>query len=358
VSDHDHAIVGLTFGDFGELYIQVGSNTNAGIPGPLSGTQLQKESYYSAATLVAHLSRPSFNGAITYSAPDDGNPVGGSGIEVFASGLRNPYGIVLHSNGKIYSTDNGPNGGYGVLSTGCGVNDFAPESTVKDELNLIKKGGYYGSPNRKRAAVTGDPRQCVYYPPQTTSTSGYTAPLMSLASSTNGIIEYEADHFGGQLRGNLIASKYTDGLFRIILGPDGESVIPQSNPALPLVGDDGLDVTQAPDGSLIEVRLPTKNIVIHKPNEPPTAELRVNAVFPRRGGNAGGYLLAVYGVNFSADATVTIGGTACAIQTKTNSKITCTVPGGQGTVDVIVSGTSGSYTFKRAFRYITGIGSQ
>jgi hypothetical protein len=277
---------------------------------------------------------------------------------VFASGLRNPYGIVLHSNGKLYSTDNGPNAGYGVISTGCGTSDFAPEFTSKDELNLIIKGGYYGSPNRKRASVDGDTRQCIYHPPTIASNAGYTAPLLSLASSTDGIIEYEADHFGGQLRGNLIASKYTDGLFRIILSPDGEFVIPQSNPALPLVGDDGLDVTQAPDGSLIEVRLPTKNIVVHKPNEPLTAELRVNAVFPRRGGNAGGYLLSVYGVNFSPDATVNIGGKACMIQSKTNSKITCTVPGGQGMVDVIVSGTSGLYTFKRGFRYISGIGSQ
>lgn len=319
---------------------------------------MQKENYYSAATLVAHLSRPTFNGAITYNALDDGTPNGGSGIEVFASGERNPYGLVLHSNGKLYATDNGPNGGYGAISTGCGANDFAKEFTTKDELNLLVKGGYYGSPNRKRAAVDGDTRQCIYHPPTDISAAGYTAPLLSLTSSTNGIIEYEADHFGGQLRGNLIASKYTDGLFRIVLTPDGQSVIPQSDPALPLVGDDGLDVTQAPDGSLVEVRIATKNIFIHKPNEASTTELRVNAVYPRRGGNAGGYLLSVYGVNFSANAAVIIGGNSCSIQTITSSMITCTAPGGQGVVDIVVTGTAGTYTFKRGFRYITGFGSQ
>lgn len=43
VSDHDHGINGLEFGDKGELYILVGGNTNAGVPGKLSSSGLQKE---------------------------------------------------------------------------------------------------------------------------------------------------------------------------------------------------------------------------------------------------------------------------------------------------------------------------
>jgi hypothetical protein len=33
VSNHDHAVNGMDFGDHGELYFMVGGNTNAGIPG-------------------------------------------------------------------------------------------------------------------------------------------------------------------------------------------------------------------------------------------------------------------------------------------------------------------------------------
>lgn len=359
VADHDHALTGITFGDQGELYIQVASNTNAGLPGPLTGKQTQKENYYSASTVVAHLWRPDFNGAITYDAPDDGTPNGGSGIEVFTPGQRNPFGIVLHSNGNLYATDNGPNTGYGAISTGCGANDFAPEYTTTDKLNRLVGGEYHGSPNRKRASADNDPRQCVFHPvTDATSSADYTAPLMALTSSMDGLIEYAADHFESQLRGNLIVSKYTDGLFRIILSPDGTSVIPQSIPALPLVGDNGLDVTQAPDGTLIEVRIATKNIYVHKPQEPPTTELRVHSVFPRRGGNAGGYNFSLYGVNLSNDAVVTVGGTSCPIVSRTGTtKIICTIPGGTGTVDITVTGSAGSYTFKRGFRYITGVGS-
>jgi len=111
VSDHDHGLNAIEFGDNGEIYFQIGGNTNGGIPGQLSGSQIQKENYYSAATLVAYLSDPLFNGTITYDAPDDGTPDGGYGVEVFASGLRNAFGLVMHSNGKLYGTDNGPNWG-------------------------------------------------------------------------------------------------------------------------------------------------------------------------------------------------------------------------------------------------------
>lgn len=82
---------------------------NGGIPGPLSGSQTQKENIYSAATVVAYLADPQFDGEITYDANDDGSPNGGFGIEVFAAGLRNPFGLVKHSNGNLYATDNGPN---------------------------------------------------------------------------------------------------------------------------------------------------------------------------------------------------------------------------------------------------------
>ena len=104
---------GLVFGDRGELYIQVGGNTNGGVPGKISGTQLQKDNYYSSATLVAHIYDSNFNGTITYDAIDDGTPIRGTGIEIFCSGNRNPFGIVLHSNGYLYGTDNGSNNGWG-----------------------------------------------------------------------------------------------------------------------------------------------------------------------------------------------------------------------------------------------------
>jgi len=102
VSDHDHGVNGIVFGDNGELYIQIGGNTNGGLAGQLSGSQLQKENVLGAATLVAYLSKSDFDGTITYDSDDDGNQVGALGsVEVFAHGNRNPFGVLLHSNGNV-----------------------------------------------------------------------------------------------------------------------------------------------------------------------------------------------------------------------------------------------------------------
>jgi glucose/arabinose dehydrogenase len=110
VSELDHAVNGIYFGNNGELYIGVGSNTNGGIPGELSGSRIMKDNFFSAAILVANLGEPGFNGFITYNAPIDGDPITGTGpkgVEVFSPGHRNPFGVVVHSNGQIYATDNG-----------------------------------------------------------------------------------------------------------------------------------------------------------------------------------------------------------------------------------------------------------
>jgi len=319
-----------------------------------AGSRLQRENYFSAATLVADVSDPAFDGTITYDAPDDGTPTSGS-VSVFAAGLRNPYGIVLHSNGYLYGTDNGSNLGYGDMATGCGVGEFMPDVETEDKINLLVQGGYYGHPNPKRAAVDNDPRQCVWRSPFEPSDADFTAPLLRVPASTDGIIEFVTDHFDGQLRGNLIASKYQDGLLRVILTPDGTSVIQQSDPALPLVGDDGLDVAQAPDGTLVDARVGSNAIYYHKPVEPPTTDMVVKGVFPTRGSQVGNSTLDIYGINFSGTPIVSVGGSNCPVTSVSSTKIECTLPGGTGTVDIVVTLGPETSTFNNGYRYITGV---
>jgi hypothetical protein len=344
-------------GNNGELYINVGSNTNGGIPGKLSASGLMRESYFSGATLVANLGKPGFNGFVTYNAQIDGDPVTGfgpNGVEVFAAGLRNPYGVVLHSNGKLYTTDNGPNETYGKMATGCAAGQQILDAYEKDELNLLVRGAYYGHPNHKRGQT--DSRQCVWRSASLPSDSGHTAPLMKLSSSTDGLIEFESDHFNGQMRGNLIASKFTDGLFRIILSPDGNSVQPSSNPAISLGGDNGLAVTQAPNGNLIDARYSASECYVFIPNESASSVLSVKSVFPRRGGLAGGTTLNIFGVNFSGSPTVTVGGNPCSdVVLLSSTKIQCRLSAGTvGAKDVVVSIGANSYTFVSGYRFITG----
>jgi len=93
---------------------------------------VQKENYFSAATNVAYLSDPDFNGFSKYDRQDDGIPIT-KGVEVFASGERNPFGICLHSNGYLYGTDNGPNIGYGKMKQGCGDNEWINDVETEDK---------------------------------------------------------------------------------------------------------------------------------------------------------------------------------------------------------------------------------
>lgn len=72
------------------------------VPGPISSREDLDEGYFSAATLIAYLSRENFDGEITYD--DDGFPITGLDVELFATGQRNSYDICLHSNGKLYAT--------------------------------------------------------------------------------------------------------------------------------------------------------------------------------------------------------------------------------------------------------------
>ena len=133
VLDLDHSLNAMEFGDMGELYFSSGSNTNGGEPGPLSISRLLKENFLSAGINVAYFSHPDFNGRITWSALEDGNMIA-VGVEPYAMGLRNPFSVLLHSNEKLYATDNGPNVGYGKMRKGCGPNEVVNDIQAPDEF--------------------------------------------------------------------------------------------------------------------------------------------------------------------------------------------------------------------------------
>ncbi|HET6616080.1 MAG TPA: PQQ-dependent sugar dehydrogenase, partial [Dehalococcoidia bacterium] len=125
-SNSGHQANGVAFGPDGRLYISHGSTTNAGVTSLSSGLFTREEVPLSGAMLVADIHAAGFDGNIVY------NPTGTYGnsvvqvagdVDVFAYGLRNPYDLVFHSNGYLYSTDNGPNPGYGAGSVTCTTDD-------------------------------------------------------------------------------------------------------------------------------------------------------------------------------------------------------------------------------------------
>lgn len=349
VSDHDHAPNGIHFGDNGEMYMMIGGNTNAGVPGGLSGCGEQKENFFSGACLKFDLKRSDFDGFIEYDAVS-GNVTKGVGVEVFAPGFRNPWDVVLHSNGYLYSTDNGPNKDYGKKSVDC--DNFGLDPDFPDELNVLLEDEYYGHANRKRGE--DDHRQCMYFGLDTPSIAGVRrAPLLTFPPSSDGIVEWETEHFNGQLRGNLIVGQFVGVLWRVILSQDGLSA-----PNGPIVLDPqgGLDVTQGPDGTLFVADVGAGKVTYLIPDEAPSLVTVVKASWPRRGPLSGGNVLTVYGelLTLGGNPKVSVGGSSCFIIAFTETKVKCIIPSGFGKVDVILTSGSFNSTLHTGYRYISG----
>jgi len=351
-SEENHAPNGMAYDPVtNTLYIAVGGHTNAGAPS--NNFAFTTEYALSAAILSVDLNaleampvqgsgndkyvydlptlddptRPNANGIDDPNAPgydgiDINDPFGGNDglnqakwdpngpVQVYASGFRNPYDLVITSLGRMYAVDNGPNGGWGGHPDGEA--DYPAETTVglctnnylpgepgstgpgpggdpkvnnKDNLHFIRElepgdpnyvqpgeRYYAGHPNPIRGNplgaglfkdsvwyAPGDPRLPVDWPPVPDSLAyaaecDYRQPgeadgaLTTFSSSTNGITEYTASNFGGALQGNLLVASFDGNLYRIVLSADGKQVLTKEVLASGF-GSIPLDVTALGDGA-------------------------------------------------------------------------------------------------------------
>lgn len=331
-SNHDHLINGIEFDNNGDLLICVGGNTNAGVKHPNSGDLV--ESPLSAAILKAETSRPDFDGAITHVLSADGvTPtddqrdgeicdVAGGHVTVQAHGVRNAYDIAYTTSGRLYAADNGPNNGFGAASTGPSSETSDPGDL--DELLLIEYGNYYGSANRSRGRT--DPRQDIYRGTSEPDIPGvFTQALATLPSSTDGLVEYRAQTFQGQMRGDLLAQKWGGFLKRLELSDDGRSVVAQSD-ITTFTG--ALDVEVGPGGAILAMSDGSNNLKVLVPDDLSATGLVVQDVTPWRAPATGGQLFVLGGVGFGniANTTVTFDGIAAGLTSVTPTRIVGTVP--------------------------------
>lgn len=113
-----------------------------------------------------------WSGSIMRMNPD------GTGVEVFARGFRNPYGIAFDPAGNLWVTDNG-----------------ADDPVSSDELNLVVQGGDYGYPRVFEMPPAGSPTK---------------APLALFGdhNSTNGLTVYTGNRFPKRYRGGLFVAMW------------------------------------------------------------------------------------------------------------------------------------------------------
>jgi IPT/TIG domain/Glucose / Sorbosone dehydrogenase len=262
--------------------------------------------------------------------------------------------VVYHSNGYLYGTDNGPNTGFGRTSTSCTTD--ADDANFPDKVNVILKGHYYGHPNRLRAQLYNDTRQCKFRSREEASDAEFTAPIAKVGASTNGILEWQSAHFANQLRGQLLITKYNGDSSTVKLAANGLSSIQVTSR-----GTGGLDVTQGPDGTMFFASHGGNKIIYKKPNEPIWGDLRVLSCFPRRGPLAGGTKFRVYGQALDLDGLpqVMVGGKNCAdVIVLSSSEIECTLPSATaaGKASVFVASGTFNGTLADGYRYATFAG--
>lgn len=262
-SAKDHLTNSIAFGPDGALYFTQGSTTAMG-EGDKTWSYRQ-EHLLSAAVLRLDLGKlgPVLPLDVkTKEGEGSYNPYAANApLTIYATGLRNAYDLVWHSNGELYVPTNGsaiggntPKSVEGVLRANGQVYNGPEVPALKnvqqvqrDFLFRIKKGGYYGHPNPIRGEyvmnggnpTTGaDPAQVDAYPVGTKpdpNWRGFAFDFMA-NKSPDGVIEYKGNAFNGALNGKLLVARYSTINDIIVLTPGG----PQN------------DIVSYSDGSAIE----------------------------------------------------------------------------------------------------------
>jgi glucose/arabinose dehydrogenase len=263
-SQADHSLNAAHFGPVESsgrrrLFLTLGSNTGAGAPNrslqSLGTFGLREEQALTAAVLAADVGASGFDGTCATTT----NIYGAApcSVTTFATGLRNTYDFVWHSNGSMYAPDNGaavaPTYPRSPSAPCAGESPYPANSpgTQNDVLLRVQAGRYYGHPNPHRPGAA----QCVFKDGSlqgVSPLSTWQAPLADLGAnkSADGIIEYRSGAFGGALRGDLVIANYSvgDDLTRVVLSADGTRVVSRSSLAGGFV--DPLAVVEGPDGTI------------------------------------------------------------------------------------------------------------
>jgi mono/diheme cytochrome c family protein len=300
------------------LYVTQGAMTNMGAPSArLRGAP---EYALSGAILSVDLSRI---GDRTYALPtlddeeragveDRNDPFGGNGgrnqailaqggpVQLYATGIRNPYDVALTRKGLLYTVDNGPNwylgGAPSVVHGRCTNHVTEGGRYGPDVLYVVEKGVYYGHPNPTRASRSATfneskpqspidrprPDECTY------TRGNPERTLTTFDTSTNGLAEYTASNFDGALSGDLLTASFDGRIYRIVLDDSGRRVV--SRVPLAATGGLPLDVTSQPDegpfpGTIWTADLYSGDLVVLEPRDRSVGarwEERAPSSFPRQ----------------------------------------------------------------------------
>lgn len=180
-SGGDHHNNQMTVGPDGKLYFGQGTVTNSGVVGPdnahmgwlrkdpnlhdvpaetirVKAKAFESSNPLRTGSTTAHtMPFKPFNSGDEKKTTIEGNTkasgtilrmdLDGRNLEVYAWGLRNPYGVLWSNDGKLYATENG-----------LDIRGSRPIANDKEDLYIIKEGGWYGWPDYASGLPVTDPQ--------------------------------------------------------------------------------------------------------------------------------------------------------------------------------------------------------
>ena len=263
-SVRDHMTNQSAFGPDGALYVsQAASNAMGGVDAAWGN---RAEHLLTAAILRVDVKAiGKLGSAVNVKTTDAGGPynpyAAGAPVTLYATGVRNGYDVVWHSNGSLYTAVNGSAaGGNSPASSNTGLRPDTRKAyagpavkgvnnireTEHDWLFKIQKGGYYGHPNPSRGEfvynggnpTSGvDPQEVAALPVGTQPDANFKRAAYDFGQnySPDGMIEYQSSTFGGALKGSLLVVRYSG----------GDDIM-----ALPVKADGSIDGTKTVTGAL------------------------------------------------------------------------------------------------------------
>lgn len=301
-SIRDHLTNQPSFGPDGRLYVPQGSNTAMGAPDAAWG--FRPERLLNAAILAVNVD--AIGGGTVNVNTEDADPydpfAANAPVKIYASGVRNAYDMLWHSNGKLYVPTNGSAAGgntpqspqpgsaeFGDDRIDIGINgpfggQFVPgltnvQQTQADYLFNVVQGGYYGHPNATRDewVLNGgnptsgvNPAEVPAYPVGTQPDRNWRGAAFDLGEhkSPNGVIEYNSSAFGGALNNKLIIARYSGGDDLVVLTLDGNgNVVDSQEGIIGFTGfDNPLDLAQR-NGMIYVTEFGDQEITLLRPVE-------------------------------------------------------------------------------------------